>query len=275
MTDALPEPPVPHNCDLRSFPYMPLDVVRLRDSRLAATATGDEFRAAVLLWCASWHQVPTASLPDDDRELAALAGYGRDIKGWKRVRAVALHGLIKHADGRLYHLVIAEKATEGWRQRQMQKSKAERRWGIATTPAHGNAVACAAALPMADAPAMQGIGNRTEQIHKGEVEPTPALTDPGAANREALAKTLRRLGLNVIPPRGDSPGTVREWADVMQGVGGCTAPGEVLRGILWIMAEAKKTGAVVEYAKHARSLAERWAKVLDAEDAAKREPVPT
>ena len=35
--------------DLRDFAFLPLDVVRLRDSELVSTATGDEFRAAVHL----------------------------------------------------------------------------------------------------------------------------------------------------------------------------------------------------------------------------------
>ncbi|WP_236577873.1 YdaU family protein [Burkholderia glumae] len=63
---------------------MPLDVVRLRDSDIAALSSADEFRSAVMLWCASWHQVPAASLPDDDRVLAQLAGYGRVVTEWKR-----------------------------------------------------------------------------------------------------------------------------------------------------------------------------------------------
>ncbi|RQZ18379.1 DUF1376 domain-containing protein [Burkholderia sp. Bp9031] len=94
---------------------MPLDVVRLRDSDIAALSTGEEFRAAVLLWCASWHQVPAASLSDDDRVLSQLAGYGRVVAEWKKVRDGALRGWVKCADGRLYHPVVAEKANESWR----------------------------------------------------------------------------------------------------------------------------------------------------------------
>ena len=139
---------------------MPLDVVRLRDSRLAATASGDEFRAAVLLWCASWHQVPASSLPNDDRELSSLAGYGRDVKGWMKVKKMALHGWTEHADSRLYHQVISEKSSEAWAHRQMQRQKAVKRWGNATALDGGNATAYATASPMADATAMQQRGNR-------------------------------------------------------------------------------------------------------------------
>lgn len=112
MSDT-PEPLTPAECDLTDFQYMELDVRRLRDSKFAATPKGDAFRAGIMLWCAAWHQVPAASLPDDDVELANLAGYGRmpiSVKEWKKVRADALHGFVKCSDGRLYHPVIAEKA---------------------------------------------------------------------------------------------------------------------------------------------------------------------
>ena len=49
---------------------MQLDVVRLRDSDLASIADAEVFRAAVLSWCVAWHQVPAASLPDDDVALS-------------------------------------------------------------------------------------------------------------------------------------------------------------------------------------------------------------
>ena len=101
---------------------MPLDVVRLRDSDLAATESAESFRAAVMLWCASWHQLPAASLPNDDRVLANLAGYGRVVKEWMKEREGALRGWVLCTDGRLYHAVIAEKAVDAWR------SKLERVW---------------------------------------------------------------------------------------------------------------------------------------------------
>lgn len=121
MTD-LTEPLTPAGCNLQDFPFMPLDVVRLRDSDLAIQVTGEEFRCAVLLWCASWHQVPAASLPDDDRTLASLAGFGRAVSEWTKHREGALRGWIKCSDGRLYHPVVAEKAMEAL------KAKLEQRW---------------------------------------------------------------------------------------------------------------------------------------------------
>ena len=88
---------------------MPLDVLRLRDSDLAALSSGDEFKAAVLLWCVAWHQVPAASLPNDDRLLARYSGTGAL---WRKVKAEALRGFVECDDGRLYHATIAEKASK-------------------------------------------------------------------------------------------------------------------------------------------------------------------
>ena len=113
----LPEPMTPADCDLRDFQYMELDVRMLRDSRFAAQVSGDGFRAGVLLWCASWHQVPAGSLPDDDIELANLAGYGRFIKEWKKIREEALYGFVKCSDGRLFHPTISEKVCAAWKGR--------------------------------------------------------------------------------------------------------------------------------------------------------------
>ena len=122
MTEPLVHPEV----DLRDFAFMPLDVVRLRDSDLAAIATGDGFRAAVLLWCVAWHQVPAASLPADDRILARHAGYGRgDAEAWAAVKTEALRGFVQCDDGRLYHLVIAEKAREAWEAKKQRRARVQ------------------------------------------------------------------------------------------------------------------------------------------------------
>jgi hypothetical protein len=125
MTD-LPAPLVSADVDLRDYPAMMLDVVRLRDSELATHPDGELFRANVLSWCVAWHQIPAASLPDDDATLARLLGYGRDMRTWKKVRAAGgLRGWVKCSDGRLYHPVVAEKANEAWRTKLLQRWRTE------------------------------------------------------------------------------------------------------------------------------------------------------
>ncbi len=120
-----PDPLTPPDCDLRDFSWMPLEVVRLRDSDLTVLLSGEAFRAAVLLWCAAWHQIPAASIPTDDRILANLAGYGRDVESWAKVRDDALYGFVECSDGRLYHPVLAEKALESndWRLKQKERTQ--------------------------------------------------------------------------------------------------------------------------------------------------------
>lgn len=111
-------PLLPSNIDLRDFAYMPLDVVRLRDSDFTALTSAEAFRSGLLLWCAAWHQVPAGSLPADDRVLSNLAGYGRVVKEWLNIKDEALHGWVLCEDGRYYHPVICEKAQESWAGKQ-------------------------------------------------------------------------------------------------------------------------------------------------------------
>ena len=127
MTD-LPPPPVPDDLDLRPFQDMPLEVTRLINSEIAAHPDAEVFRINVLSWCRAWHQVPAGSLPSDDPALARLFGFGRDLKGWKRLRAAgSLRGWVEHADGRLYHAVVVKKAmaSKAFRDRAAAKREAD------------------------------------------------------------------------------------------------------------------------------------------------------
>lgn len=126
----MPEALTPPDCDLRDFAFMPLDASRLLDSDLFALATGDEFKAAIALWCKAWMQIPAGSLPDDDRVLAHLSGAGAK---WKKVKLMALRGFVKCDDGRLYHPVVCEKANEAWAKKQSYRERSKKgnakRWG--------------------------------------------------------------------------------------------------------------------------------------------------
>jgi hypothetical protein len=130
---GLPEPLMPANVDLRDFPYMPLEVERLFGSEFHARANDPEWRAGVTLWLKSFHQVPAASLPNDDVALARLAELGRDVKAWRRIKKGALRGWLLCRDGRLYHRVVAEKALEAWIEKLGQRKSGgignAKRWG--------------------------------------------------------------------------------------------------------------------------------------------------
>lgn len=177
MTETLPAPPIPAEVDLRTFDDMPLDVRALRDSDTAAEVTDEAFRAAVMLWCSAWHQIPAASLPNDDQKLARLAGYGRDTRGWKRVREQALRGFQLCSDGRLYHLYMCAKAKKAFAKKNEQKVKANERWKDAKsrkTKKTGNATASAAA----DTAAQPGQSHGTSRgnspampLNRGDLSP--------------------------------------------------------------------------------------------------------
>ncbi len=107
---AAPEPPIPPDADLRHMPSYMIDVQALLDSDLAAFGDPAANWYAVLSWCASLHQVPAGSLPDDDSVLAYLVRLGRDVRTWKKMRDKgSLKGWEKHSDGRLYHPVVTKK----------------------------------------------------------------------------------------------------------------------------------------------------------------------
>lgn len=119
-----PTPMTPADCDLRGLPFMPLHGERLIESDLFFESNGDEFKAAVALWWASWKQVPAASLPTSPKVLAGLARVS-DAAKWEAVSKGALHGWVLCSDGRLYHPVVAGLALEAWDERQEHRGARE------------------------------------------------------------------------------------------------------------------------------------------------------
>lgn len=120
------EPLTPPDCDLRDFPTMPLDGGRLFGSEFHGISSDSAWRAGVTLWLKSWHQVPAASLPDDDVQLARLAEFAKDVRGWRKVRDHALRGWVKCDDGRLYHPVVAEKANHAWARKESYRERSRK-----------------------------------------------------------------------------------------------------------------------------------------------------
>lgn len=101
---------------------MPLVIARLRRSKAWLICKRKPALAFYMinLWTASWHDMPAASLEDDDDVLADLAMC--DPSKWPNIREDVLRGWIKCDDGRLYHPVVAERAVEAW------DAKLDQRW---------------------------------------------------------------------------------------------------------------------------------------------------
>lgn len=127
MSNTASLPLTPADCDLRDFAFMPLDVQRLRDSELAANETPETCWAALLLWSASWHQVPAGSIPNDEKWMARASNAGRR---WRIVREAVLRGWVLCSDGRLYDPEVSRRARIAWAAKLVRLRKIDRRQQI-------------------------------------------------------------------------------------------------------------------------------------------------
>jgi len=181
-------PLTPDDCDLRDSKFMPMYVQALLNSGFNAMLDDTAWRAGVTLWLKAWHQVPAASLPAGDEDLCALAGFGRDLKRWKKVRDKALRGWIACDDGRLYHPLIAEAALEAWISRLLSRVTSAaghaRRWGTAFDPAPVEA-----SLAKAE-PLLKVLNPQAEAVRKLERRKMPVACQ-GKAEGKAEAEDSR------------------------------------------------------------------------------------
>jgi hypothetical protein len=169
-TDALPDPLVPPEVNLLDYPYMQLDVRRLLRSETWIEAAEEPRlgHALICLWAEAWHQVPAASLPDNDRVLARFAMCS--LEQWAAIKSKALRGWIKCRDGLLYHPVVAEKALEAWGKKRKQRERTR-----AATEARQRQ-----RLEQQGAVSSQGDGERDEERN---VERNVERNDPRNADR--------------------------------------------------------------------------------------------
>jgi hypothetical protein len=116
---------------------MMIDIPRLFASEFDADRNDSEWRLGVTLWLKSFHQVPAASLPDDDVQLAGSAAWAATWT-WRKSRDGALRGWIKADDGLLYHPFVAEIALEAWLEKLTQRLSSgagnAARWGSEFDP---------------------------------------------------------------------------------------------------------------------------------------------
>ena len=146
-----PDPLVPAEVDLRDFGYMPLDVRRLLTSETWIEAAEDPRlgHALVSLWFESWHQVPAASVPNNDTVLFRFSMCPSPDE-WGRIRERALRGWSAQTGGFITPLLpkssfawqdkvcLDERNAALWLLRQAQKQ------GIA---AQGNRITTAMRMP--------------------------------------------------------------------------------------------------------------------------------
>ena len=210
---------------------MPLDVIRLLDSDMFAEATGDEFKAAVALWCKSWTQVPAASLPNKDLVLAHLSG---NATKWKRIKAGAMRGWILCSDDRWYHPIVAEKALAALPGREefnhKKSADAERKareredrkalfealkrhgvtpdWNVSTKTLRGMATQYLSQEPPAHVTDSQCDMSQGVTVCKGEGEKKGELTDKNKSS-SSHPPTPRDDDSSFAPPPGPAANPTR------------------------------------------------------------------
>lgn len=109
-----PAPLVPADINLETFPWAPVRLAFLSGHPLALAQHAEPFRALVLLIAQAWRQQPAMTAPDDDIQLASMAGFGRDVDAWLSVRDVVMQGWILCSDGRWHHPEPAAWAMQSW-----------------------------------------------------------------------------------------------------------------------------------------------------------------
>lgn len=138
--DRFADPLTPEGCDLTDFEFMPLSVTKLRKSKawLMCKRKPNLAFYMINLWTAAWHEVPAASLEDNDDVLADLAMCA-DLDRWAEIKEDVMHGFQMCADGRLYHPVVAEKALEAWLEKLAHRISSghgnAKRWSTSFDPA--------------------------------------------------------------------------------------------------------------------------------------------
>jgi hypothetical protein len=105
----MPAPLVPANCRVGGD-YMPLYGEKLFNSKFNDEAPLAAKWAGLRLWYEAWVGEVTSRLPSSDKRLADLAGYGKNMREWRRVKTWALHGFVLCRDGYYYHPVQAAEA---------------------------------------------------------------------------------------------------------------------------------------------------------------------
>jgi hypothetical protein len=193
--DVLPDPPIPSDVNCVGLPYMPLKVGELLESDLAELSSGIEFKAAVLLWCKSWTQVPAGSLPHDDRRLAKWSGVS--IEEFELIRPMALRGWIACNDGKIYHPIICDLALAAWKTRKKNSENAIARWAGETRK---NAVASDSR-----ASASENGSDRKPKPMQGKVreekvrEESPLPPKPARETLDSIIIREAQVGEKLIP----------------------------------------------------------------------------
>lgn len=125
----LPAPPYPDkvgNKPNKAGGYVfELDIERMHQSDTWVIADARQRPLLLMLWVASWTQVPCGTLPADDALIAARIGL--PLPEFKASKDVLMRGWWKASNGRLYHPVITEQVI-GVMERKAKGAARQKEW---------------------------------------------------------------------------------------------------------------------------------------------------
>lgn len=205
----LNNPPIPADTDVRDLDGFMLNVERLMASELVALSSHEVVAASLFLWCRAWKQLPAASLPDDERVIAAFARL--PLPRFRKLRPEVMRGFVLCSDGRWYHKVLAVEAARAHGRKKRFNAKREtdaerlRKWREShreTPPeTHGetrNEMHVETRFVQEGTGSGQGLVNRSEP---------PAIPEPQKAREDgatptpagAICRALRARGIEAQP----------------------------------------------------------------------------
>jgi hypothetical protein len=212
MAEKLPEPFVPADVDLRGMEFMPLKGDILFTSTTWLKGSHEGRCAALRLWWHSFaHEVPAASLPDDDQLLAQHAGYGEAHKAWMKIKPQAMRGWVKCSDGRWYHKTVAELALEAWKGRLKNREKVKKwreKQAARNQSGNGNETVTVTVTAPVTSPVTAGVTYRREGEGESQLQGERQLIEEDAAAARAT-----------VPPPDIVDKAFAMWTPVAYGLG--------------------------------------------------------
>jgi hypothetical protein len=166
------DPLVPAQVNLATYPWAPVRMDYFTGHLLALAANAEPFRALVLLMAQAWRQQPAMTLPDNDTQLAAMAGFGRDVAGWVVIRPEVLGDWYLASDGRWHHLEFGGWALQAWDSKQKtDRSSEKQRERALVGVARRQAAAAVGAPPavghgLAPAQPYESTGESEQKVHE-------------------------------------------------------------------------------------------------------------
>jgi len=114
------DPPYPADLEAKGW-CLDYDYERIEQSDTWAIATPEQRPWLLMLWLISWRQVPVASLPNDDRLIAARIGM--PVQQFTDWREILLSGWQLATDGRMYHETLTQHALRMAEKRVKDRSR--------------------------------------------------------------------------------------------------------------------------------------------------------